>query len=131
MVLSTSKDLVAHLPRSFLVLLQGTLVALWLAMNDELGHLSLSEITVQDFIGTALPEQNRRESKCHILVDDLCRSETTISRLCKIAAMKRKIEHIPNMTVIGNAFTCKRQRPQAKCYSCADISVYSCHWTRE
>lgn len=48
-----------------------------------------------------------RESEYHILVDDLCRSETTISRLCKIAAMKRKIEHIPNMTVIGNAFTCK------------------------
>lgn len=38
-------------------------------------------------------------------VDSLCRSATTISRLCKIAAMKRKIEHMPNMTVIGKAFT--------------------------
>lgn len=49
------------------------------------------------------------EERC-ILVDDLCRSETTISRLCRIAAMKRKIEHMPNMTVIGNAFTCKIHR---------------------
>jgi hypothetical protein len=41
----------------------------------------------------------------NVLVD-LWRSDTTISRLCKIAAMKRKIEHMPNMTVIGKAFTC-------------------------
>lgn len=45
--------------------------------------------------------------KDNLLVDSLCRSATTISRLCKIAAMKRKIEHMPNMTVIGKAFTCK------------------------
>jgi hypothetical protein len=40
----------------------------------------------------------------NILVD-LWRSDTTIRRLCKIAAMRRKMEHMPNMTVIGNAFT--------------------------
>lgn len=32
-------------------------------------------------------------------------SEMTISRLCKIQATKRKIEHMPNITVIGNAST--------------------------
>ena len=32
-------------------------------------------------------------------------SEIAIRRLCKIDATKRKIEHIPNITVMGNAST--------------------------
>jgi len=34
-------------------------------------------------------------------------SEMTISRRCNMEATKRKIEHIPNMIVIGNASTCR------------------------
>ena len=34
-------------------------------------------------------------------------SAITMSRLCKIDATKRKIEHMPNMTVMGNALTFK------------------------
>lgn len=41
---------------------------------------------------------------------DLWISETTKSRLCKIDAMKRKMEHMPNMTVIGNALTFKKKK---------------------
>lgn len=33
-------------------------------------------------------------------------SEITISRRCRTDARNRKMEHMPNMTVIGNAFTC-------------------------
>ena len=32
-------------------------------------------------------------------------STIIMSLLCRRLATKRKIEHIPNMTVIGNAFT--------------------------
>lgn len=32
-------------------------------------------------------------------------SAITISRLCKTDATKRKIEHMPNITVMGNAST--------------------------
>lgn len=63
------------------------------------------------YISTGLLDQKEENN---ILVEDLCRSETTISRLCKIAAIKRKIEHIPNMTVIGKAFTCRNSFTQAK-----------------
>lgn len=35
-------------------------------------------------------------------------SEITVSRLCKRDATNRKIEHMPNITVIGNASTFKQ-----------------------
>lgn len=36
-------------------------------------------------------------------------SEITISLRCNIEATKRKMEHIPNIIVIGNALTCGNQ----------------------
>ena len=43
-------------------------------------------------------------------MDLLDLSAITNSRLCSIEATKRKIEHIPNITVIGNALTFKYRR---------------------
>ena len=43
-------------------------------------------------------------------MDLLDLSAITNSRLCSIDATKRKIEHIPNITVIGNALTFKYRR---------------------
>lgn len=37
-------------------------------------------------------------------------SEMTMSRLCNIQATKRKIEHMPNMIVIGKAFTLRTNK---------------------
>jgi hypothetical protein len=70
----------------------------------------------QIFPGTKLKvcKSNSKNKEERLLF--LCFSETTKSRRCSTAAIAKNIAHIPNITLIGNALTCtKNKNEYLKC----------------